>query len=241
MTPTVAYVVCTTPRTGSGVLGEALWESGVAGRPDEYFNDATAREYTAAWGVTDPQAYVDAVLAHATTPNGVLGVKLMADQLPRLARWLPTATRRDPFGALDALIARLPRVVWIALTRRDRVRQAISYWKALHANAFASVDGRDVAADDRLLAAFDVAAIDRLLAEIDRDNVTWRTYVRERAITPLPLVYEDDLHDAFDRGVAKVLTALGVTLPPSTRIEVGRRPQTDALTETLVERYRAGR
>lgn len=237
-TAVAAYVVCTTPRTGSGVLGEALWQSGVAGRPDEYFNRATAREYMTAWRVGDPHRYVDAVLAHATTANGVLGMKLMAEQLPSLARSLG-ARSRDPFAGLDALAARLPRVTWIVLTRRDRVRQAISYWKALHAGAFASTDARAADADARLLAAFDPAAIDRLLAEIDRGNVAWRTYFRTRALAPLRLVYEDDLHDGLAPGAAKVLAALGVAPPADPPVAVTRRPQADALTDTLLARYRA--
>lgn len=241
MTPATAYVVCTTPRTGSGLLGEALWKTGVAGEPDEYFNDATAREYMTTWGATDPQRYVDAILEHAATPNGVVGLKLMAEQLPYLGRWLAVARRRDAFAGLDALAARLPAVRWILLTRRDRVRQAISYWKALHAHAFASTDARATDTATSVLAAFDAAAIDRLLAEIDRGNVAWRTYFRERGVTPLALVYEDDLRESFAAGVQKVLTAVGVTAPEDPPIAVGRRPQADALTEALVERYRASR
>lgn len=236
-----AYFVCTTPRTGSGLLGEALWKTGVAGEPDEYFNDATAREYMTAWAVTDPRDYVEAILTRTATSNGVVGVKLMAAQLPTLGRWLGVRNRRDAFAGLDALAARVPAVQWITLTRRDRVRQAISYWKALQANAFASTEARDATTDERILAAFDPAAIDRLLAEIDRGNVAWRAFVRERAITPLALVYEDDLQDSFEPAVGKVLAAIGARPAAPRGPAVARRPQADALTETLVERYRAAR
>lgn len=240
MTSTAAFVVCTTPRTGSGLLGEALWKTGVAGEPDEYFNDATAREYMAAWGVADPRRYVDVMLERARTANGVFGLKLMAEQLAELPRRLGNGSR-DPFAALDALAARLPTVTWVMLSRRDRVRQAVSYWKALHGRAFASTDAHEARADERLLASFDAAAVDRLLAEIDRGNVAWRTYFRERAVTPLSLVYEDDLHHSFAIGVGKVLAALGVEPPADAPIAVARRVQADALTEALVERYKAAR
>ena len=240
MTPKASYVVCTTPRTGSGLLGEALWKTGAAGEPDEYFNDATAREYMAKWGVSDPRHYVEAVLARTATANGVVGLKLMAEQLPRLARWLGTTTR-GPFAGLDALAARLPTTTWVTLTRRDRLRQAVSYWKALTTRAFASTDARASSNDDRLLATFDVSAVDRLLAEIDRGNVAWRTYFRERAVTPLALVYEDDLSGSFATGVGKILSAIGVPRPDDAMIAVARRPQADALTEALVERYKAAR
>ena len=35
--PTVSYLICSTPRTGSSLLCDALTATGVAGRPEEYF------------------------------------------------------------------------------------------------------------------------------------------------------------------------------------------------------------
>ena len=35
--PTSSYLICTTPRSGSTFLSEALASTGVAGRPEEYF------------------------------------------------------------------------------------------------------------------------------------------------------------------------------------------------------------
>ena len=35
--PAVSYLLCSTPRTGSSLLCDALRATGVAGRPEEYF------------------------------------------------------------------------------------------------------------------------------------------------------------------------------------------------------------
>ena len=37
MTPERSYLVCATPRSGSTMVCKALWETGVAGRPEEYY------------------------------------------------------------------------------------------------------------------------------------------------------------------------------------------------------------
>ena len=37
MTPDRSYIVCATPRSGSTLVCHALGETGVAGRPEEYF------------------------------------------------------------------------------------------------------------------------------------------------------------------------------------------------------------
>ena len=37
MSPDRSYLVCSTPRSGSALVCQALAQSGVAGRPEEYF------------------------------------------------------------------------------------------------------------------------------------------------------------------------------------------------------------
>ena len=45
MQPRIGLIICASQRTGSGLLGSALWSTGVCGRPDEYFSAAARREY----------------------------------------------------------------------------------------------------------------------------------------------------------------------------------------------------
>src|SRR6266576_2925028 len=37
MQPNISYIICATPRSGSSLLCEALTNTGVAGKPKEYF------------------------------------------------------------------------------------------------------------------------------------------------------------------------------------------------------------
>ena len=94
------YLVCATERSGSTLLCELLAGTGVAGRPEEYFECLSAtghvrqpREYFDDAGddsilerlpplapprpAPDPVARLHAALERGTTPNGVFGSKLM--------------------------------------------------------------------------------------------------------------------------------------------------------------------
>src|SRR5215213_3769543 len=61
--PTHSYLICTTPRSGSTLLCELLEGTGVAGRPDEYFQQlrATGMPMT-------PRDYLDGVAAGLVPP-----------------------------------------------------------------------------------------------------------------------------------------------------------------------------
>ncbi len=69
-------MICATPRSGSTLLCEALQDTGVAGKPDEYFGPMHVPRWRDQWQVSAVD-YVDQVLEHGSTANGVFGVKIM--------------------------------------------------------------------------------------------------------------------------------------------------------------------
>src|SRR5277367_3362420 len=77
--PVRSYVICCVQRTGSWLLAHTLADTGYAGRPSDYFDDAEQENHTREWALPpdDLTAYVRALWDKATTPNGVLGSKLM--------------------------------------------------------------------------------------------------------------------------------------------------------------------
>src|SRR5215469_751994 len=131
--PVVSYLVCTEPRTGSTLLCDALAETGVAGRPDEYFF-IPSRETDAYWmrrlGIADQSDYVDGVIREATTPNGVFGVKMHWAQVELFRGRLAAGLAKSHPDLRDASFERLlreklgaTRYVW--LRRRNKVAQGI--------------------------------------------------------------------------------------------------------------------
>jgi LPS sulfotransferase NodH len=77
--PVRSYVICCVQRTGSWLLAHTLADTVYAGRPSDYFDEAERENYTREWRLPPGRLapYVRAMWDKATTPNGVLGSKLM--------------------------------------------------------------------------------------------------------------------------------------------------------------------
>jgi LPS sulfotransferase NodH len=134
--PTRSYLVCASQRSGTTLLCRALTDTGLAGRPDEYFL-AVGPEDEAQWPAwehglfgtrhraRDREDYLAIVYDLGTTPNGTFGAKLMWNNL----RWAVAKFQEMPrFRGLDrveVLRAAFPELRVVHVTRRDRARQAV--------------------------------------------------------------------------------------------------------------------
>ena len=209
--PSLTYVICTAPRTGSTLLSAALASTGVAGKPNEYFDiyDYNEQFWIRALGIRSEAEYVDRVVAAGSTANGVFGVKLLWHQLPSIMAKLQ-ASRGDQAGAgddrsLHALLAeKLGEPCYIWLRRKNKLAQAISYYRASRTGLWRSVDTRTGPREiaDREL-PFDYALIDQYLRAVNHFDARWYGYFRHQRAKVLMLMYE-----TFAESCAQ--TALGV-------------------------------
>jgi trehalose 2-sulfotransferase len=228
----LSYVICTTPRSGSNLLCEVLQSTGVAGRPDEYFwHPPLWREH---WDRPRLEAYLRDVRQKGTTPNGIFGVKLMwtylDDLLPRLAEVadIPDA---DP---LSVLTATFPNLHYVWLTRRDKVRQGISWYRALKSNVWRSTDPNT---SQEAEIPFSYPEIESLVEQAVRSDRSWLTYFQRYAIDPLTFTYED-VAAAPEESVHTILRHLSLPpplspWPPSWQ----HQQQADARTDAWVRQY----
>ncbi|MGD9694484.1 MAG: Stf0 family sulfotransferase [Thermoleophilia bacterium] len=272
--PTSSYLICTTPRSGSTFLSEALTSIGIAGRPEEYFQQVVRTgvprgpsEYL--WGVPredlpprlgprdgdtrvdplfDPRRfthfaeYVSWVLATATTSNGVFGAKIMSAYVEGLDAGLRSSLGDGvPQGIHPLLASVFPRLRYVRLVRRDKVRQAVSLWRALQTWQWRE-DGPTVpAADERDARGeplrYSFAALDHLRRGLDDEEAWWDAYFAAAGIDPLTIVYED-FADGHDDTVREVLRYLEIPfdddrpLPSPTM-----RRQSDTRSHEWVERF----
>ena len=217
-----SYLVCSLPRSGSSLLCELLGATGVAGAPAEFFHPDKMAALRERWGVATLDEYVGELLARKTSPNGVFGAK---------AHW---GQYRPAFGDADPR-AVLPDPHLVFITRRDRLRQAISWVRALQTRRW---DAQDTPPMERP-AAFDYDDITAKLMRIDREEEAWEALFERHGIVPQRVVYEDFVA-ARDETVRAVLGALGIDAPSDLRLPppvLGR--QADDLSDEWVERYLA--
>ena len=270
--PTSSYLICTTPRSGSTFLSEALASTGVAGRPEEYFqqlattgqqrrpvdylgDDVVAAELPDEFGAPDGDFRVELmfdprrfasfgdyatwVIGTATTSNGVFGAKIMSVYVDGLAQGLREALGAGAPGAThEVLAAALPRLRYIRLVRSDKVKQAVSLWRAIQ-----TWQWREDAAPGPIAAAagqglrYSFPALDRLRRGLEAEEAWWDRYFDDAGVRPLVIHYEE-FAGQHDRAVRAVLRHLEIpfeeewALPSPTM-----RRQADTLSEEWVARY----
>jgi LPS sulfotransferase NodH len=235
------YLICCLPRTGSWLLSEALESTGLAGRPREYFGFESYRDLCHNYGVNSRsplEAVLSRLMDRYSTPNGVFGAKMHWVQFQFLAG-LAARTRTQEWPAVTArLSAALPRLQYIWLTRRDKLRQAISYYRALRTNVWWDIRGNggtDVPPAAPPL--FDFCAIDELKKSLLAQEREWVRLFAVSGATPLTVYYEDMARD-LSRAVTRILNYLD--LSDATRVALSQprlRLQRDELTEGWVSRY----
>jgi|JI10StandDraft_1071094.scaffolds.fasta_scaffold270117_3 LPS sulfotransferase NodH len=180
------YILAESPRSGSQLLADLLWRSGLMGAPGEYLNAEYTiprlRERFALGPIDEPgglEAYFRALARHRSSPNGVFGLKAHFSQLrPHV---------QDP--AMRRLLRR-SRFVW--LRRRDILGQAISYLVALRSGRWRQVRG---AQRPQHQSEFSAGSIERAVATMAADERMWEVAFAVNGIVPLEVWYEDLVAD----------------------------------------------
>lgn len=242
--PAMSYIICSTPRSGSGMLCRGLADSGLGGLPAEYYNVNQRGPLAERWGTgTSATAYTAALRARRSSAAGVFGTKLHWDQFDALRAELGAGTVNGAARyaeAAAAMAALLPGLRWVHLVRLEVDRQAVSLWIALHRNVWAVRRGTEAAATPRAPVPYDYDGIERCRQYLAHGELSWDRFFRTAGIAPVPVTY-DAVVAATAPTVQRVLVAL---LGPE--VAAGAAPipapdsvrQADAASEALVARYR---
>jgi LPS sulfotransferase NodH len=260
-----SYVVCATPRSGSTLLCELLKSTGVAGRPEEYFeatletglpphpgdylaglprtgagirDDDTpprAPSYSSLLGLESYREHLERTARLGTTENGVFSVKLMWRHLPdlqALASQLPEYAGLELHPLLTKLLGD-PCYVWV--TRGDKVRQAVSMWRALQTRTWRLEHPRET--DEAASLRYSFEGVDHLVRSLAAEDRAWGDHFEAHAIPALKILYEDDLERDRSETVERVLTYIGVAARDGWHAAEPMHRQADALNEDWVATY----
>lgn len=236
----LSYLICTTERTGSYLLCDALALTGIAGRPQECFHSARFRDFPAQPDHAAYAAYFEQIARECTTSNGVFGAKVLWWQLKDLVLKLRELPEYRGIGAGELLESWLPDARYIRLTRRDKLRQAVSHLKAIQTGAWweMPVWTRTHPSMERPQPTFDAEALDFWIRRNSVHEAAWQLLFEERGIQPLEIVYEDFV-EAPAATTRRVLAELQIPAPPDLAIGPPRyEKQADDTSDEWVRRYR---
>ncbi len=240
--PRRCYVVCAIPRSGSNLLTDGLTATRRAGVPKQFFLAKFEPRYGAEHGldpVTDYAAYVRGMVNAKTTSNEVFGFKLMSwyldDFLTRLrkTRVFGDAETSDR----DLLQNVFPRLRFVHVFRRHKLRQALSTARALQTGLWKVQKGKTALREPQ----FDAELIAQCLREGERQEKMWQDFFGRIGVDPFRVEYEKLCED-YEATVRAVLDFLRISLPRGARIGPPRTiRQADEISRNWEERFLAER
>jgi trehalose 2-sulfotransferase len=229
---------------------EALRHSGLPRRPHEYFDPdrhaniverlafrempdrpATPNEL---WQPETYDRYLAWALEQGTTPNGVFGAKLMWGYLGDFAQLLRGIDGMEGLPVPELLGRAFPHLRYVRITRQDKVRQAVSLWRAVQTQAWRRDNGEDKSPARE--PTFSFRAINYLVRLLTAHDASWDAYFLGLGDEPLSVTYEE-LAESHDPVVRRVLEHIGVEVPADLEVEAPRlQAQADELSERWVAR-----
>ena len=275
MKPTRSYLVCSTPRSGSTLVCKALRDTGVAGRPEEYFEAlrSTGRprrpeEYFAgvddrsifdelgdpgdggspppAWSRTAYDRYLDWAMEAGTTPNGVFGAKMMWQYLGDFVGLLRGIPDYRDLPLSELLPAAFPDLTFVRVVRANKIRQAVSLWKAVQTASWSDKGGDGAPTEEAPYRAyldehkpqlrFHYQAISHLLDQTLAAEASWDAFFEHTRIKPILVLYENFYAD-YASSTVNILERLGLEPPADFSPEPQMRQQSDGINDDWARRF----
>jgi LPS sulfotransferase NodH len=138
---------------------------------------------------------------------------------------------------LELLCSAFPRLCFLRIVRRHKLRQALSTARALQTGLWKVQKGKSIVREPE----FDPDLIEQSLHEAERQEKIWDDFFRRIGIKPFNVEYEKLCRD-YERTIRAVLNFLRIRLPVGARVgpPVTTR-QADEISRMWEERFVAER
>ncbi len=248
-TPTRAYVLCGTPRTGSTLVCTLVESTGVAGRPQSYFRKQDLDTYATTWGLPrTPDGrvafadYLRGALTAGQSANGVFATRIMWGTMAEVVQNLRDLYADHTSADRDLLTRAFGPTHFIYLRRRAVVAQAVSRARAEQTNVWHIIGdvpiGDVPAAQPAHAPHYDFAQIRSYTQEIEAHNQAWTAWFRTQGVQPHHVWYED-VAAAPVQTTHAILAFLQLAVPPHVRITAHNQRLADGISTEWLARYHA--
>jgi len=241
MKPQSSYTIWFSQRTGSTLLCQALESTDIAGKPREWFNFPP--DLLTTYRKTDHAELQDYLWKLGCTENGVFGVNHsyyephfshLIETLRKFPACPPEVTSRT-----EVWEQVFPNHRHIFMTRRNKVRLAVSWWRAIQSGEWHIPVGEERKSVD-LSTGYSFDAINHLYNECSMREAGIQEFFTEGNITPLNIFYEDFIQN-FNGTIRTILTYLEIDSASLNIAPPSLTKTADAISEEWVQRFREER
>lgn len=218
-----SYIISCTPRCGSHLLADGLMSTRVCGRPVERFprfdqedvpikveqRDALVTEAPpeSSYDTARDAQYVREILQRGTTPNGVFGINIHWFQMNDAVRRIGSYLNTKKLPPHEALSAAFPNLSYVWLRRRDKVAQAVSWYKAIQTGHYIKLRDSEDKSSQLEKVEFSYGKIREYWSALRSFDNGWDYFFKTNEIKPHIIYYEDICTD-YTLSVLSVLDHL---------------------------------
>jgi len=240
MKPALSYTIWFTQRTGSTLLYKALESTDMAGVPREWFN--CPPDLLTTFRKTNHAELQDYLYKLGSTPNRVFGIchsfyephfSQLTGTLQNFPACPPTAKRTEVWAGV------FPNHRHIFMTRRNKIRLAVSWWKAIQSGEWHVPENESCKPVD-LSDKYSFDAINHLYNECSMREAGIQEFFAEGGITPLNIFYEDFIQN-YEGTVRTILDHLELDSKSATIAAPALTKLADAASEEWAQRFREER
>ena len=241
MKPQLSYTIWFSQRTGSTLLCKALESTGIAGTPREYFN--CKPDLLDDFHQTNHADLQEYLWNLGTITNGVFGINhsfyephfsQLIETLRKFPICPPEETKRTQIWEHI-----FPNHRHIFMTRRNKIRLAVSWWRAIQSGEWHLSTGERRKPID-LSNAYSYDAIHHLYNECSMREAGIQEFFTEGNIVPLNIFYEDFIQE-YEQTVRTILDYLELDSRSAAIAPPALSKTADAISEEWAQRFREER
>lgn len=191
--PSKILIIASTGRSGSHMLGHALYQTKRFGFPLEYANSSNLIEWRRRLGLLNIKEIIAELQRKRTSDNGVFGIKIHYSQICQ-------------FGGFDQLVEMFPNAYYILLSRKDILAQAVSLSIAKQTGVW--ISGQQPVNDNPV---YSFTEIDENLRSIILDNSSWRYSLAASGANYIEMTFED-IRSNMKKALINIAGFIGINI-----------------------------
>ncbi|EAW38816.1 Stf0 family sulfotransferase [Lyngbya sp. PCC 8106] len=241
------YIICSTMRSGSTLLCDLLTNTKLAGQPQEFF--LPQWEKKSKFDTTNYPEYLQKMLESFASSNGVSGVKLMWCNCEYVIRRLHKSSESSSKPDLELLKEVFPDLKFVFISRRSKVRQAISLARSVKTKQWNKYQdsqnpgktsfnryGNIYNSQKNPYPYISPGTLEVYLSQIKKDESAWFEFFKNNNIEPQIIIYEE-LAQNKQKNINNILQFLDIQTLEDLNIDSFFKKQADFYTDFLVLQY----
>lgn len=238
MTPKLSYTIWFSQRTGSTLICKALESTGIAGNPREFFN--CPPDLLNTYQLNNYSELQEHLWKLGSTPNDIFGMKHSYCE-PRFSELIETLKKfpaccSSEINRIKVWEQVFPNHRHIFMTRRNKIRLAVSWWRAIQSSEW-HLANDEVHKSADLSNAYSYDAINHLYNECSMREAGIQEFFTEGGISPLNIFYEDCIQD-YEQTVRRILDYLELDSQAATIAPPALTKLADSISEEWAQRFR---